>query len=59
MTDSLMARLDASEPEGFGPLSTNATWAAGNMRDMGAMFTLYWTQAFFDGLQGHGEGFYD
>ena len=47
--------LDASEPEGFGPLSTNATWAAGNMRDMGSMFTLYWTQAFFDGLQGHGE----
>ena len=25
------------------------------MRDMGSMFTLYWTQAFFDGLQGHKE----
>eukprot|EP01043_Picozoa_sp_COSAG02_P001435 COSAG02_NODE_30_length_50867_cov_66.594331_42_plen_575_part_00 len=47
--------LDASEPEGFGPLSTNASWAAGDMRDMGSMFTLYWTQAFYDGLQGHGE----
>ena len=47
--------LDASEPEGFGQLSTNASWAAGDMRDMGSMFTLYWTQAFYDGLQGHGE----
>lgn len=36
--------LDASEPEGFGPLAVNASWSAGNMRDMGAMFTLYWTQ---------------
>ena len=26
--------LDASEPEGFGKLATNASWAAGNMRDM-------------------------
>ena len=25
------------------------------MRDMGAMFTLYWTQTFIDGLQEHGE----
>lgn len=47
--------LDASEPEGFGPLATNASWSAGAMRDMGSMFTLYWTQVFYDGLQGHGE----
>lgn len=47
--------LDASEPEGFGPLSSNASWAAGTMADMGSMFTLYWTQAFYDGLQSHGE----
>ena len=39
----------------MGPLATNASWSAGNMRDMGSMFTLYWTQAFFDGLQGHKE----
>ena len=32
-----------------------ATCVAGNMRDMGSMFTLYWTQAFFDVLQGHKE----
>eukprot|EP01052_Picozoa_sp_SAG31_P045822 SAG31_NODE_8525_length_1432_cov_6.571856_1_plen_117_part_00 len=37
--------LDASEPEGFGPTEVlNASWAAGNMRDMGSLFTLYWTQ---------------
>lgn len=47
--------LDASEPEGFGPLSLNASWQAGTMRDLGSMFTLYWTQAFYDGLQSHGE----
>ena len=47
--------LDASEPEGFGPLSTNATWSAGSMRDMGSLFTLYWTQVFYDGLKSHGE----
>ena len=47
--------LDASEPEGFGPLSVNASWSAGTMRDMGSLFTLYWTQVFYDGLQGHGE----
>jgi hypothetical protein len=41
-------RQDASEPEGFGPTTLlNASWAAGNMRDMGSLFTLYWTQAFF------------
>eukprot|EP00931_Biecheleriopsis_adriatica_P062213 TRINITY_DN37469_c0_g1_i1.p1 TRINITY_DN37469_c0_g1~~TRINITY_DN37469_c0_g1_i1.p1 ORF type:complete len:625 (+),score=85.41 TRINITY_DN37469_c0_g1_i1:163-1875(+) len=52
--------LDASEPEGFGPpmgpaLSSNASWHAGTMRDLGSMFTLYWTQAFYDGLRSHGE----
>jgi len=52
--------LDASEPEGFGPpmgsdLSNNASWSLGTMRDMGAMFTLYWTQTFYDGLRSHGE----
>lgn len=47
--------LDASEPEGFGPLSTNATWSLGSMRDMGSMFTLYWTQVFYDGLRSHNE----
>lgn len=26
--------LDASEPEGFGPLATNASWIAGDMRDV-------------------------
>lgn len=37
--------LDASEPEGFGPNTVlNASWAAGDMRDMGSLFTLYWTQ---------------
>lgn len=52
--------LDASEPEGFGPpmgpaLTLNASWQAGTMRDLGAMFTLYWSQAFYDGLRSHGE----
>ena len=47
--------LDASEPEGFGALASNASWQAGSMRDMGALFTLYWTQVFFDGLEAHGE----
>lgn len=52
--------LDASEPEGFGrpmgsDLSNNASWSLGTMRDMGSMFTLYWTQTFYDGLISHGE----
>ena len=60
-------------------MSANASWLAGNMRDMGSMFvlgplpepahshphptpsctlhrfTLYWTQAFYDGLTAHNE----
>ena len=47
--------LDADEPVFFGPLSTNASWSLGSMRDMGSLFSLYWTQAFFDGLQEAGE----
>jgi len=47
--------LDASEPEGFGPLAVNASWSVGNMRDMGSMFTWYWTQVFHDGLANAGE----
>ena len=47
--------LDASEPEGFGPLAINASWSAGNMRDMASMFTLYWSSVFYDGLRSHNE----
>ena len=47
--------LDADEPVFFGPLSVNASWSLGNMRDMGSLFSLYWTQTFFDGLQKAGK----
>lgn len=47
--------LDASEPEGFGHLALNASWQAGSMRDLASMFTLYWTQVFYDGLRQHNE----
>ena len=47
--------LDASEPEGFGDLALHASWQAGSMRDLASMFTLYWTQVFYDGLRQHNE----
>jgi hypothetical protein len=47
--------LDASEPEGSAAFAQNASWQLGSMRDIGAMFQLYWTQTFYDGLRSHGE----
>jgi len=48
--------LDASEPEGSGgKFWQNAAWSAGSMRDLGSMFTLYWTQMVKEGLESRGE----
>ena len=49
-------QLRQQQPEGSGGgFWQNAAWSGGSMRDIGSMFTVYWSQMVKDGLASHGE----